>query len=372
MCDHSHSDMMLSSIFKYIGQIAEENNIDKKLILIADMGRELVDADRCTVWLINKTDQNLWTKVAHGVDKIMIPLGKGIAGSVAESGEKVVINDAYSDERFDKEIDKQTGYTTKNILAIPFKDSEGNIIGVFQAINKLGPLGMFSQTDLEHLMLASTYAGKELSSLILQQEIEHTQKEIIFTMAEVGESRSKETGNHVKRVAEYSRILAKGLGLSDKEANLLKMASPMHDIGKVAIPDAVLLKPGKLDEDEWKIMRSHSYKGYKMLQYSDRRILKAAAIVAYEHHEKWNGKGYPRRLKEDDIHIFGRITAIADVFDALGSDRVYKKAWELDRILDLFKEESGEHFDPAVVDAFFENLDAILATRDKYTDQFKS
>lgn len=366
----SNSDNLLSSIFKFIGQIAEEKCIDKKLVMLADMGRELVDADRCTVWLIDRPSDILWTKVAHGVDKISIGLGHGIAGTVAETGEKVVINDAYSDDRFDKAVDKETGYTTKSILAIPFKDADDNIIGVFQAINKQGEYGMFSDVDLDHLMLAASYTGKELSALILQQEIEDTQKEIIFTMAEVGESRSKETGNHVKRVAEYSEILAKGIGLSNNEAQLLKMASPMHDIGKVAVPDAVLLKPGKLDDAEWVIMRSHCDSGYKMLKHSNRRILKAAAVVSYEHHEKWNGKGYPQGLKGEEIHVFGRITALADVFDALGSDRVYKKAWPLEKILTVFKEERGEHFDPALVDAFFENLDEILAARDRYADQF--
>lgn len=372
MCDqfNSNADILLNSIFKFIGQIAEESSVDKKLIMLADMGRELVDADRCTVWLIDFDNKKLWTRVAHGVDKISITLGHGIAGIVAITGEKVVINNAYEDTRFDKDVDDITGYTTKSILAIPFRDTDNKIIGVFQAINKLDEYGMFSDVDLERLMLAASYTGKELSTLLLQQEIEDTQKEIIFTMAEVGESRSKETGSHVKRVAEYSRILALGIGLSKNESELLKMASPMHDIGKIAIPDSVLLKPGKLDDKEWDIMRTHAYSGYKMLNHSNRRILKAASIVAYEHHEKWNGKGYPRGTKGEAIHIFGRITAVADVFDALGSERVYKKAWPLEKILALFREESGEHFDPAIVDAFFTNLDELLVIRDRYEDKF--
>jgi putative nucleotidyltransferase with HDIG domain len=187
-------------------------------------------------------------------------------------------------------------------------------------------------------------------------------------MGEIGESRSKETGNHVKRVAEYSYILAQALGMSQADCELLKMASPMHDIGKVAIPDSVLKKPGKLTEEEYDIMKTHTDIGYNLLKNSKRHILKTAAIVAEQHHEKWNGKGYPHGLAGEDIHIFGRITGIADVFDALASDRVYKKAWELDRILNLFKEERGHHFDPAVVDAFMECLPKILDIRDRYAD----
>lgn len=202
----------------------------------------------------------------------------------------------------------------------------------------------------------------------LNKEIESTQKEVVFTMGAIGESRSKETGNHVKRVAEYSRILALYYGLSKEEAELLKQASPMHDIGKVAIPDSILNKPGRFDEKEREIMNTHAQLGYGMLKHSDRPLLKAAAIVALEHHEKWDGSGYPRKMKGEEIHIFGRITALADVFDALGSDRCYKKAWDDERIFKLFKEERGKHFDPKLIDIFFEHLDEFLKIRDTFKD----
>jgi len=202
----------------------------------------------------------------------------------------------------------------------------------------------------------------------LLNEIEETQREIIFTMGMIGESRSKETGNHVKRVAEYSFIIAQGLGMAQEECDLIKMASPMHDIGKVAIPDSVLKKPGKLTEEEFDVMKSHTDIGYGLLKNSTRIILKSAAILAHQHHEKWNGKGYPQGLKGEEIHMYGRITAIADVFDALGSERVYKAAWELDRILNLFIEERGHHFDPQIVDAFMEQLPKIIKIRDNYSD----
>lgn len=204
----------------------------------------------------------------------------------------------------------------------------------------------------------------------LNKEIEDTQREVVFTMGAIGESRSKETGNHVKRVAEYSRILAHHYGLSAEEAEMLKQASPMHDIGKVAIPDAILNKPGKFTDEEFEKMKEHARLGYEMLKSSNRTLLKAAAIVAYEHHEKWNGKGYPRGLKGEDIHIYGRITALADVFDALGSDRVYKKAWTDEKIFALIKEERGVHFDPQLVDIFFKHLDEFLAVREKLKDIF--
>ncbi len=202
----------------------------------------------------------------------------------------------------------------------------------------------------------------------LNTELEDTQREVVFTMGAIGESRSKETGNHVKRVAKYSEILALHYGLSKKEADLLKQASPMHDIGKVAIPDAILNKPGIFDEDEREIMKKHAKIGYDMLCHSNRPLLKTAAIVALEHHEKWDGSGYPKGVSGEDIHIYGRITALADVFDALGSDRCYKKAWSDERIFKLFAEERGKHFDPKLVDIFFDNLSDFLRVREEFRD----
>ncbi len=360
---------LLHTIFAYISRIAKERDLDRLLILFADMGRDLITADRCTVWLLdNKTDM-LWSKVAHGLDRIKMPKSFGIAGHVATNGKPLITNDPYNDSRFDKEFDRKTGYTTKNIIALPIQDSEGSILGVFQAINKMTKRGIFTEKDLEHLLLAATYTGKQLEAAMLQEEIETTQKEIIFTLAETGEMRSKETGNHVKRVAEYSKILALKYGLDESESELLKLASPLHDIGKIAIPDSILLKPGKLDEEEFKIMQTHARLGYDMLQHSDRRILRSASIVAHEHHEKWNGTGYPRRLKGKETHIFGRITAAADVFDALGSDRCYKKAWDMDRIIKLFKEERGDHFDPDLADAFLDNLGEFVEIKETYKDE---
>ena len=204
----------------------------------------------------------------------------------------------------------------------------------------------------------------------LNKEIEETQKEVVFTMGAIGESRSKETGNHVKRVAEYSKLFALEYGLSEEDAELLKQASPMHDIGKVGIPDLILNKPGRLDEEEREIMNTHAKLGYDMLKYSNRELLKCAAIVAYEHHEKWDGTGYPRNLKGDKIHIYGRITALADVFDALGSCRCYKEAWEDEEIFEFFKEQKGKHFEPKLIDIFFDNLDAFLKIREEFKDIF--
>ena len=163
--------------------------------------------------------------------------------------------------------------------------------------------------------------------------------------------------------------MARLYGLSDKESTMLKMASPMHDIGKIAIADSILNKPGRHTVDEFETMKTHAQIGFEMLNKSDRPIIKAAAIVAQQHHEKYDGSGYPNGLSGEDIHIYGRITAVADVFDALGSKRVYKEAWKLDDILELLKKEKGKHFEPKLVNIFFDNLDNFLEIRDKYQDR---
>ncbi|MEJ2501640.1 MAG: HD domain-containing protein, partial [Campylobacterales bacterium] len=194
----------------------------------------------------------------------------------------------------------------------------------------------------------------------LNEEIATTQKEVLFTMGSIGESRSEETAMHVRRVAEYAYHLAKLSGVSEEEANLIKDASPMHDIGKVAIPDSILKKPGTLTQKEYELMKSHAVLGYELLKHSSRPLLRMSAELAHTHHEKWDGTGYPRGLQGEAIPISGRILALADAFDALGHDRVYKKAWPLEEIFDYFKRERGKHFDPMLVDLFFENLDDFL------------
>jgi HD-GYP domain-containing protein (c-di-GMP phosphodiesterase class II) len=363
------SEDLLRIIFDYTAKIVSEQKLNTVLVHMANMGREMILSDRCTVWLIDEPNNQLYTTVAHGVNEIRIPYGTGLVGTAIESGEPIIIEDAYNDPRHNAENDRKTGYHTKSIITVPFRNNDGEIIGAYQAINKLTEIDYFTSRDLELLSLAASYAGKSLESVMLHQEIVDTQREIISTMGEVGEIRSKETGNHVKRVAEYSYILALGLGLSVSQAELLRTASPMHDIGKVAIPDAVLNKPGKLTEEEYDIIKSHTKIGHQLLKGSKRELLRTAAIVAEQHHEKWDGTGYPTGRKGEDIHIFGRITAVADVFDALSAERVYKAAWPLEKIENLFREERGRHFDPDIIDTFFNQLPKLLEIRKRLTDE---
>ncbi len=201
---------------------------------------------------------------------------------------------------------------------------------------------------------------KNSELLSLNDEIESTLRETVYTMGVIEEQRSKETNNHTRRVSLYSKFIAEQLKLTDREIELITTAAPLHDIGKLGIPDNILLKPGKLDTKERELMEQHARVGYTMLCHSKRDILQAGAIIALQHHERWDGCGYPQKLKGEEIHIYGRIIAVADVFDALFSERVYKDAWSIEQIKALFEEEKGKHFDPVLVDIFFANVDEFI------------
>ena len=202
----------------------------------------------------------------------------------------------------------------------------------------------------------------------LAREIINTQKEVILTLGEVVETRSQETAHHVTRVAEVCYCLAKQFGMDERTAELLRLGSPMHDVGKIGVPEAILHKPGKLTPEEFEIIQQHAQTGYEILRKSNRSIMTTAAIVALQHHERWDGKGYPQGLKGKDIHVFGRIAAIADVFDALSHKRCYKDAWPLEKIMDLFKREAGFHFDPELAVIFLTNIDQFMGINRRFLE----
>lgn len=205
-------------------------------------------------------------------------------------------------------------------------------------------------------------------SLLLRDDLEETQRSTIYILGEAVEKRSKETGAHVKRVGEIAALLGNALALSEREVVDLRQAAPLHDVGKIGIPDAVLNKPGKLDAEEWEVMQQHAQLGYELLNSSDKRVLQLAAVIAHEHHERWDGTGYPRQLAGQQIHIAGRIAALADVVDALVSSRCYKAAWTLEQALEYVASERGGHFDPHLVDLLLQRLELLQDIYRRYPD----
>ena len=205
-------------------------------------------------------------------------------------------------------------------------------------------------------------------SLVGTDELQKTRLQIIQCLGRAAEYRDNETGLHVIRMSHYARILALAAGFSQRFADELFNAAPMHDIGKIGTPDAVLLKPGKLDQDEWMLMQQHVLMGAEILGEHDSPLLQMARTIALYHHEKYDGSGYPHQIAGSAIPVEARIVAIADVFDALTSVRPYKKAWTVEEALALLEKEKGKHFDPELVDLFIAQLPAMLEIKERYAE----
>lgn len=199
-------------------------------------------------------------------------------------------------------------------------------------------------------------------------ELRRTRLQVVQQLGRAAEYRDNETGNHILRMSHISALLAKFIGWNEADCELMLHASPMHDIGKIGIPDHILLKPGKFEPEEWEIMKTHALIGARILEGDDSDLMKCAGEIALSHHEKWDGSGYPNGLSGEDIPLSGRIAALADVFDALTSVRPYKKAWTVEAAVDLIKETSGSHFDPALVTVFLQQLPEILTICARFSE----
>jgi response regulator RpfG family c-di-GMP phosphodiesterase len=230
--------------------------------------------------------------------------------------------------------------------------------------------GVEEISDIDAKLLEVFCSGVAIAfdNILLTQEIADTQSEMILRLGDVVESRSHEAGNHVRRMAQVCQLLARAVGMPEEETSVLLHAAPLHDIGKIATPDAVLLKPGRLDVDEWEVMRQHPEVGLSILDGSQRPLLKAAAVIAHQHHEKYDGSGYPQGLAGQEIHPYARIAAVADVFDALIHARCYKEAWPVDRVVEHLRAVAGSHLDPQYVELLIDNLDGALAINQRFPD----
>lgn len=346
--------------------IAAESHLDSLLTIIAEEVRNILSADRCSVFLVDPYKGELWTKVALGMEEkvLRIPLGQGIAGFVARTGSAVNIRDAYKDTRFAQDLDRITGYQTRTVLAVPLRGRDGKPLGVFEVLNK--SRGAFTEEDEGLLRILATMAATFIENATLYEDLRRSHLETIYRMALVAEYRDQEdTGCHLRRMSRFAGILALGMGLSPAEAEDIRYAAPLHDIGKVAIPDSILRKPGKLTPEEYEEMKKHTIYGAKMLANAESRLLRLAAKVAIGHHERYDGTGYPYGLKGEQISLEARIVTVADVFDALSSKRVYKGEWTVEDALKYVEDNAGKLFDPKVVAVLHEKFADVLAARDE-------
>ena len=346
-----------------IGQaVAAEKDIDKLMQTIAEEARDAVQADRCPVFLYDKNTDELWSKVALGLGshELRFNASQGLAGHVFRTGEIINIKDAYSDARFNKEIDLKTGYTTKTILCMPIRNIEQEIIGVFQILNKLS--GYFTQEDEDILVAIGSSAGISLENAKLfarQRELLEEQKVVfdsfISTLAASIDARDKITAGHSTRVRMYSTLIAEKFNMPKEQLEIIQKAAVLHDIGKIGIRDSVLQKEGKLTPEEYKHIQEHVEITHNILEkihMSD--DFKMITEIACSHHEKYDGTGYYRHLKGEEIPFGGRILAVADVFDAITSKRHYRDKMPIQKVIAILIGDSGTHFDKSIVDKFLE------------------
>jgi len=341
----------LTVLFNITRNISTELKLDKLLYILMDEVKKALKADRCTVFLLDKEKNELWSKVAHGENEIKFDSHLGIAGYVATTGDILNIPDAYADQRFNREIDKKTGYKTKNMLTFPMRNKRGEIIGVFQVLNKFEDA--FTKEDEQLLDAISTISATQIENAQLYEEQKKTFDSFIETLASTIDARDPLTAGHSQRIAQYADCIAQKMNISINRRNILRYAALLHDYGKIAIRDAVLTKRGRLTVEEYNHIKEHpAYTQSILEKINFSGDYKSIPIIAGAHHEKIDGTGYPRGLIGEDIPIEARILAVADVFDALTSRRHYRNRMELEKVIEILENNSGSHFDTNCVKAF--------------------
>ncbi|MGE4290854.1 MAG: HD domain-containing phosphohydrolase [Desulfovibrio sp.] len=396
-------------IVKNIMTVIEELNHLKDVDTILDRvlfeARQLTNADAGSIFLIQDGalrfsyvhNDTLFGNNAvnrHVYTDFSLPINEhSIVGYAALTGKTLVIDDAYELSKelpysFNRSFDEESGYATRSILTIPLKTLRDTPVGVLQLINARDEEGVvrpFCEEDLKYAPFFANHASVAIERGIMTREL-------ILRMMKMAEMRDpSETGAHVMRVGAYTAELYHKITLDQgREADevrrtkdLIRLAAMLHDVGKVGIPDAILKKPGRLDKDEFATIQWHTVFGGALFVNTTSELDTLCLDIALHHHERWDGTGYPGNLHDDlskvqklctaplageDIPFSARICALADVYDALGSERSYKQAWPEERILALIREERGHHFDPQVVDAFFEIYDTIQAIKAKYQE----
>ena len=356
-------------------------DLEELLEIIVSAARSLTRADAGSLYI--KQGDHLQFTVSQN-DTLLARLGpeetaarfrpfpveideSSMAGYAAVTGAPLNIPDAYSIPEgvpysFDSGYDERSGYRTVSVLVVPLLDTEKELVGVLQLINCLDEDGRPREFGPNAERLARSMASQAAVSIRnarLTRDLKSAHLDTIMRLSMAAEYRDMDTAMHIRRMANYSAMLAGEMGMSAHEVELMLYASPMHDVGKLGVPDAILLKPGKLTDEEFKVIESHTTIGARILAGGESELIRASEEIALSHHEKWNGRGYPKGLAGEEIPVTGRICALADVFDALTSVRCYKPAFPMEKALDIIRKDSGTHFDPGVVDAFMSHLDDV-------------
>jgi hypothetical protein len=376
----AHEDPeVLHSLLQIGVNLTAVEELPRMLDMILSEVRKIAQAEAGTLYILQKGGK-LRLAVAQNdrvasqaLEEMLVgkefPLtNDSLVGFVASTGQEMSIPNSYtlppgSPFRINREFDSATGYRIKSIIAMPLQRPDGRCIGVLQLFNRLGDEGKitsFDDTRSSVISSLASMAAVTIHNALLQEELKNAHLDTIIRLSVAAEFRDDETAGHIRRVTHASTLIAKAMDLTPKQVEVIRFASPMHDLGKIGIPDRVLQKPGRLDEEERRVIEEHPLIGTEILGDPLNDVMDAARAAALTHHERWDGTGYPNGLAGEDIPIIGRIVGLADVFDALVSKRCYRDALPLEKALEIIREEDGKQFDPAVVKAFFKVLGEIL------------
>ena len=369
--------MILAGLIAMATDLTSELDFDRLFPLIIGKVTNAMAAERTSLYVADWEKCEIWTRVAEGIGQIRLPLGEGISGRVAESGEMINVVDAWELPYFNRAYDETNQFRTRSVLCIPIRGRSMRHIGVLQVINKKGK-DCFDQEDEILIKGLVSQVGIALENSLLVDEIKLSFERSISSLSATVDAKHPFTAGHSERVTEYSLLMAKEMGLSQDQYDVLKYASLLHDIGKIGIRDEILTKNGAFTPDEWKEMQLHPLKTKVILEkFHFPEHLRRVPEVASCHHERVNGKGYPAGLQGDEIPLESKIMAVADVFDALTSKRDYPKyafgkilkddRMPINKVIAILQGDSGSHFDPVVVDAFQRCLKkALLRYRCEY------
>lgn len=363
--------------------LSEVDDFEDLLALIVDAALSMGECEGCSIYEVEGQHLRFIKSRNTGLEKrnvqtqfksFTIPITvNNMAGYTAFCKQVVNIPDVYNLPQgapftFNPAFDKLMGYRSQSMLAIPMMDTKGHVLGVLQLINRVegGRTTPFPASVEPYLRALASQFGVVLRNMRMSQALKQSRIETVKKFVKASEYHDSDTGGHIERMSRYSVLLYNETGFDEAACDVMRLASMLHDVGKISTPDRVLKKPGKLNPEEWEIMKLHTTNGYEMLKDGDSPFLQMGAIIAQSHHEKWDGSGYPLSLKGKDIPMEGRVVALADVFDALCSRRCYKESWPLAQVLDTIKESKGSHFDPDLVDVFLTKIDDILAIQAQF------
>lgn len=372
------SMIVLSGLLQAGRKLHMHDDTESMLETILNHARLLTGAEAGSVFLLQEERLKFVTVQNDRIDTSNIAanlLGKdlavsteSIAGFVAMTGRLINIPDTSrmpteTQYAINRDFDRSTGYRTQSLLALPLTCPDGKCVGVLQLINRIGPdarTDAFGDPNDSGVLLLASSAAIAVHNAILQKQLRQAHLATIYRLAVAAEYRDNDTGNHIKRVSRTSELIARAMGMDNAMVDQIKHASQMHDIGKVAVPDAILLKPGPLTPAQREIMKTHTTIAAEILADPEDEVMAMGRDIALNHHERWDGKGYPNGVSGREIPLSARIVAVADAFDAVVSPRCYKAARSLDAALDIITKDSGHHFDPEVTEALFAVVDDIV------------